>query len=272
MSEEKNKQVVRMLTRSRESFQRARKEMDGRIGRKADGSDMKIPERLILAEDMAFFAATADDLKKLEACMERRLEKVLQREPIYADYLKHVQGVGPVAAGHIIGTIDIREATTVSKIWQYCGMNPGMVDGKKALKKKDGSYDIVLSGTRVRGDRLTPGHVAPYNKRMKTALLGVLADGFIKAGIRWEPCTEEEYAATPEGYRDRRDKKVHTEIIEWHDADEEKPDAYIAVLVQSMNGSVFESHYEGDERWVCSGGMYWFGIRYWADLPQGVSK
>ena len=32
----------------------------------------------------------------------------------------------------------------------------------------------------VRGDKLTPGHVSPFNQKLRTALVGVLADGFIK--------------------------------------------------------------------------------------------
>ena len=56
-----------------------------------------------------------------------------------------------------------------------------MVQGKKRIENKDGSFSYIPSDQMVRGDRLSPGHVAPFNKRLRTAMVGVLADGFIKA-------------------------------------------------------------------------------------------
>ena len=84
-------------------------------------------------------------------------------------------------------------------MWQFAGLNSGMVRGKKSVKKKDykpkmgeivGSLPptregenrvIVLTNEMVRGDKLTEGFLSPFNKKLRTALVGVLADGFIKA-------------------------------------------------------------------------------------------
>jgi len=55
-----------------------------------------------------------------------------------------------------------------------------MVKGKKRVEDAAGNVSFVESGEMVRGDRLTPGHVAPFNQKLRTALVGVLADGFIK--------------------------------------------------------------------------------------------
>lgn len=170
-----------MLVRSRQDFQFIRKALDNRIGRKADGSDQNVTERAFDADDLKAFAAIADAAKKQEADIEKQLKKVLKRFPIYTAWLKDVKGVGTIAAATIISEFDIHEATTVSKMWQYAGLNPGMVRGKKRKENKDGSFSLLLTETMIRGDKMTSGFVAPFNKNLRTALCGVLADGFIKA-------------------------------------------------------------------------------------------
>jgi len=173
--------AVRLLVRAREDFQQQRKRMDNRMGRKADGSAQDIDERSITVEDAQLFQSIADAAREQEKDIETKLKKVLKRFPIYTEWLDGIKGVGTVAAAQIIGNIDIHKATTVSKIWQYCGLNPGMVVGKKRVENKDGSFKLVPTNKMIRGDKLTTGFVAPFNKHMRTALCGVLADGFIKA-------------------------------------------------------------------------------------------
>jgi hypothetical protein len=170
-----------MLVRAREDFQAMRKRMDNRIGRKADGTDQDIDAREFREDHAAMFASIADAARMQEKTIEKMLHTVLKEFPVYNEFLSNVKGVGDIAAGWIIGEYDIHRATTVSKLWQFTGLNPGMVPGKKRVENKDGSFSFILSGEMVRGDRLTPGHVAPFNKRLRTAMVGVLADGFIKA-------------------------------------------------------------------------------------------
>lgn len=176
-----DKQAVRMLVRLREDFQAMRKRMDNRIGRKADGSQQNIEERPFRPEDLENFASIADAARGQEEAIQKMLKKVLKRFPIYTEFLVNVKGVGEIASGWIIGEYDIHKATTVSKMWQFTGLNSGMVPGKKRVENADDSFSYVATGELVRGDRLTPGHVAPFNKRLRTAMVGVLADGFIKA-------------------------------------------------------------------------------------------
>jgi len=80
---------------------------------------------------------------------------------------------------------------------QYSGMNPSEVKGKKRIdskkykgepicaeiKNQKGIVEayIIETNEMVRGDKPTPKFVLPYNKGLKAALLGVMADGFIKA-------------------------------------------------------------------------------------------
>lgn len=193
MTYEQDRQVVRMLVRAREDFQAMRKRMDNRIGRKANGDAQNIEERTMRPEDVAMFQGIADEARKMEAQVEKDLNKVLKRFPVYTEFLAKVNGVGPIAAGWIVGEYDIHKATTVSKLWQFTGLNSGMVQGKKRVENEDGTFSLVSTGEMVRGDKLTPGHVAPFNKRLRTAMVGVLADGFIKSGLRWREIPPEEF-------------------------------------------------------------------------------
>lgn len=198
--------AIRMMVRLREDFQAMRKRMDNRIGRKADGTEQNIEEREFIPEDLIMFAGFADVAKSQEMEIEKNLKSMLKRFPVYNKWMKDVKGVGPIAAGWILGEFDIHEATTVSKMWQFAGLNPSMVEGKKRIENEDGTFSYIPTGKMIRGDKMTPGFVAPFNKRLRTALVGVLADGFIKAGFNWTACTEEQFNQLPEEYRSRREK------------------------------------------------------------------
>jgi len=193
-----DKQALRILVRAREDFQAQRKRMDNRIGRKADGTDQEIDERAFRAEDLESFVDIADAAKEQEKEIEKKLKKLLKRFDIWNEYLCDVKGVGTISAAHIIGEFNIHIGSTVSKLWQYAGLNPGMIRGKKRIQTKNPkTYEpqnkswkilkraedhvLVLTDKRIRGDRLTAGFISPYNKGLKTALMGVLASGFIKA-------------------------------------------------------------------------------------------
>ena len=173
--------AVRLLVRLREDFQAMRKRMDNRIGRKADGKQQEIEEREFRSEDLAAFAGFADTARSQEKQVEKELKKVLKRFPIYNEWLVNVKGVGTIASGWILAEYDIHRASTVSKLWQFTGLNPGLVVGKKRVENKDGSFSYVATETLIRGDKMSPGFVAPFNKRLRVAMVGVLGDGFIKA-------------------------------------------------------------------------------------------
>jgi hypothetical protein len=169
------------MVRARQAFQQMRKSMDNRLGLKADGSDQNVTERSFRAEDLVSIQEISQASRDQEAQIEKKLKKMLKRFPVYRHFLEQVKGVGPIAAATIISEFDIQKATTVSKLWQYAGMNPGMVRGKKRVDNKDGTFELRLTDKLIRGDKLTSGFVAPFNKQLRVALCGILADGFIKA-------------------------------------------------------------------------------------------
>jgi len=175
-----HRQELRLLLRTRDDYQSMRKQIDNRIGRKADGTDQKIDERGFTPTDLDYYKAMADSNRAWEDDIEKRILKLLKNFPIYTGFLSEVKGVGPIVAGWIVSEIDIEKATTVSKIWQYAGLNPGFVQGIKR-KDTDGEVEFIRTETPVKGDRRTPGFVSPFNGRLRTVLCGILADGFIKA-------------------------------------------------------------------------------------------
>jgi len=194
--------AVRMLVRAREDFQAMRKRMDNRIGRKADGTDQDVEERAFNLSDLQMFESVADDSKKQEEIIEKYLAgptrslvkegrvtrdyiPVLKRFPVYNQFLLPIKGVGTIAAGWIIAEYDIHKATTVSKMWQFTGLNSSKVIGKKRVENEDGSFRYVMTDKKIYGDKLTQGFIAPFNKRLRAAMVGVMADGFIKAQNRY---------------------------------------------------------------------------------------
>jgi|AntDeeMinimDraft_5_1070356.scaffolds.fasta_scaffold10417_1 hypothetical protein len=227
-----NTKALKILVRAREDFQAQRKRMDNRIGRKASGEDQDVDERMFLASDLESFVDISDAAKEQEKQIQRKLSKLLKRFDIYNEHLKGVKGVGPISAAHIISQVDIHIAKTVSKIWQYCGLNPSKIRGKKRVQtKKPKTYKpknkgwkvlsrrdehvIILTDERIRGDKLTAGFISPYNKNLKTALMGVLASGFIKAQA---PYALDFYYPYKERLEHRTDKVMHNgEKTPWED-------------------------------------------------------
>jgi len=200
----KDQTALRMYVRAREDFQAMRKRMDNRIGVKAQKVKGKkvtqniSSDRTFSGEDIQNFTLVSDQADAQETAIEKMLKKVLKRFPVWNQWLKDVKGVGEVAGGWLLGEFDIEKATAVSKMWQYAGMNPGLVKGKKRIAKKSykpemgtiisemkniksGEMDCLIeTDILIRGDKATEGFVLPYNANLRKQLIGVLAGGFIK--------------------------------------------------------------------------------------------
>lgn len=209
---DQDREIVRMLVRIRDDFQGMRKRIDNRTGMKADGTRQNVDDRELRVDDLATLSSVRDAVHQQEDAVEKSLKKVLRRFPIYREWLKGVKGVGTISAGWIIAEYDIRKATTVSKMWQFTGLNPGMRRGKKRIDNKDGTFSIVTTDTMIRGDKLTEGFIAPFNKRLRTAMVGVLADSFLKSDIRYRDASDGEYESAINAYK-RINNKGKKQII-----------------------------------------------------------
>ena len=133
-----------------------------------------------------------------EEAIEKQLKDVLKRFPIYG-WLKEQKGVATISSAWLIGEFNIYKADTVSKLWQFSGMNPGKVRGRISVRKKDYKLSMgtivrkltdfitkeerveVLTDVMIRGDKTTKGFLSPFNKRLRVALVGVLASSFVRS-------------------------------------------------------------------------------------------
>jgi hypothetical protein len=181
--------ALRMYIRAREDFQSMRKRMDNRLSRKADGTSQKIQdERSFSLEDLKNFDELAKQARIQEKVVEKMLRKHLKHFPVYKEFLKDVKGVGEIAAGWILGEFDIEIATTVvrgKKRVSKSKYKPSMGEIIAKIPDSDKNNEIVdyiiLTTEMIKGDRPTEGFILPYNKKLRATLLGILADGFIKA-------------------------------------------------------------------------------------------
>lgn len=161
------------------------------------------------------------ELEKSENAHFGRLKSVLQEFPIYTEFLESVKGVGPAMAGVIIGEIDITQATYVSSIWKYAGLDVVRV------KAKEGSINIDDDGYRMEGRSRRKEHLREYeytdkdgniqtkmgitfNPFLKTKLIGVLGSAFLRAG-------ESKYTKAYYDYKRRLENhKVYKDVSKGH--------------------------------------------------------
>jgi cell fate (sporulation/competence/biofilm development) regulator YmcA (YheA/YmcA/DUF963 family) len=177
------KETIRTIVRTLYDFQDMRVRMGNRLKKKKDGSSQENAEDIDLEQDaMPIIIDVWKSCQENEKKLLKALENELKEIPIYRDFLKDVKGCGPLMSGVIISEYDIHKATTVSKLWQFTGLNPGMVYGIKGEgSKKDGTFKIVKTTELVRGDKRTAGYLSPFNGWLRVKMVGVLAGSFIKS-------------------------------------------------------------------------------------------
>ena len=174
--DENKRSRIRYLVKTRDNVQKTRIQMSNRLSKRSDGTDQKVVNDNLSVEDIFDLVDVKESLESIERRLEYKILKELKGVPIYDDFLKDVKGVGTVIAAVIISEIDITKADTVSKIWQYAGLNPGMRYGRK-WSSGQGSYETDYL---VRGDRVTKGYLSPYNCYLKSKLVKILSDCFIR--------------------------------------------------------------------------------------------
>lgn len=183
---------IKTLTRVYYDYQRERMALDGRIGQTKSGAVKKgVPVRdmtmlLVIKERresvMEFEEGILHGYKRADGTWDRdeALCTIVHQHPLWKAYLQEVKGIGEGIAAVILSEYDIYKADTVSKLYQFGGMNPGLVRGKVWKKDKAGNRIAVVTDTMVRGDKRTAGFICPYNQFLKSKLLGVLGPSFLK--------------------------------------------------------------------------------------------
>ena len=175
-----NNTTTKALVQTLYDYQNNRIRTANRLSRKKDDTHQNKEDAILDADELPVLNKVLEQSKDLEDNIAKVIEKEIKKYPVYTEFLKDVKGCGPKLSAVIIATIDIEKATTVSKIWQYAGLNPAKVKGKKS-KEVNGERVIYETDEWIRGDKLTKGFVAPYNVFLKTNMLGKLADSFIKS-------------------------------------------------------------------------------------------
>lgn len=164
---------IKTLTRIYYDYQRERMSLDGRLGITKDGSKKKrAPVR-----DMVILVAIKkrrDDVLGMEEATAKLIAPEVHMHPLWKSFLSQVKGIGEIRAAVQISEFDWTIASTVSKAWQFAGLNPDMVLGKKVVRGK-----IVVTTTRIRGDRKTKGFLCPFNQFLRADLCGRLATSFL---------------------------------------------------------------------------------------------
>lgn len=198
--EENKRRELRAMVRTMYDYQDMRIRTAARLRLNADDMLVDI-EHMDDAEISEKDYATVEYVKLATSKIEKKLAKeilsIVRTEEVYKKFLINVRGCGPLMSAACLSEFDIHRAETVSKMWQFAGLNPSQVRGKQIVKitkktdmtqiikeyenKKGEKCGIILSGELVRGDKKTPGFVAPYNAWLRTKLCGVLGSGMIKA-------------------------------------------------------------------------------------------
>lgn len=197
---EKDRKELRATVRTMYDYQDMRLRTASRLRLNADDDPVDescMDDAEINPKDYQTLEFVKKSTSQIEKKLTKEIENMLKKEPIYESFFKNVRGCGPLMSAACLSEFDINKADTVSKMWQFAGLNSGLVRGKKIIKitketdksqiikeyenMKGEKCGIILSGEMIRGDRKVPGFVAPYNSWLRTKLCGVLAGGMIKA-------------------------------------------------------------------------------------------
>ncbi len=173
--EDAKRNSIKTLTRVYYDYQNERMALDGRLGLKKDGEvKRKAPPKDM--DTLVYLRARREEMLIMEEGTAKELVVLVHEHPLWDSFLVHVKGCGEGMAAVIISEFDIHKAPTVSNLWSFAGLNPGMVRGKKLVKGK-----IIPTDEMVRGDKKTKGFFCPFNQFLRAKLCGVLGSGFLKA-------------------------------------------------------------------------------------------
>ena len=199
MNETKRKEL-RAMVRTMYDYQDMRIRTAGRLRLNADDflvDETNMDDAEISEKDYETLEYVKMSTSKVEKMLEKDIRNMIKEEPLYKEFFLHVRGCGPLMSAACLSEFNIHKAENVSKMWQFAGLNSGLVKGKKIIKitkstdasrlirayenKKGEKCGIILTDEMIRGDKLTAGFVSPFNQWIRTKLIGVLAGGMVKA-------------------------------------------------------------------------------------------
>ena len=131
--------------------------------------------------------------KEDEIALKKALEMKLPEYPIYTEFLSNIRGVGPLMAGVIISYFDPYVAKYSSSFIKYAGLDPVVTLDEEGNLKVHGrtnhEEDLILRDyVSKKTGKVEQKKSTTYNPFVKTKLVGVLADCFIKAKSDYATC------------------------------------------------------------------------------------
>jgi len=129
IEEEKPERIIRTLVEDYYDLQKMRIETENQVRSFIKGNN---PTQVKFLKE-----TIATTLKGLENTIKKELENFLQTQPIYAEWLIHIGGIGPILAAGLIAWIrDSKRFATISKLWAYAGLAAGYQVGTCSSKHK----------------------------------------------------------------------------------------------------------------------------------------
>jgi hypothetical protein len=116
-------------------------------------------------------------LLRSENSVLKEIERKLEEFPIWTQFMKGIKGCGPTMAGVIISSMDPHKAPYPASFWKYAGLDVVIADGRGRGKYEAHLVDVEY--TDGKGD-LKKRKSITFNAFLKTKLVGVMADIFIK--------------------------------------------------------------------------------------------
>jgi len=94
-----------------------------------------LPVEVVTVEPPQVLVEVMETLESAEKTVYREIQRSIKNHPLWAEYLAHIRGVGPVIGGFLVTVLNPAKFETVSKMWKYCGMH---VVGGKAPRRVAG--------------------------------------------------------------------------------------------------------------------------------------
>jgi len=104
-------------------------------------------EKIDVPEDLEDIVWLFSQLYSIEKQLYKRIDEFSKDHPFRMKYLNNIIGIGPIFASGIIAWLaPLSRFTTVSKLWKYCGLAPGM----EMKKGRQTGYDPTLKAFLIR--------------------------------------------------------------------------------------------------------------------------
>lgn len=147
---------LRRLVKTYYDLQHLHTRLQNRLGIKKDGSLQDIGEREFQIKDYEKYVEIRDFAAFRMDEMGGNIKLALNNFPIYTEWLLSIKGIDVFMGGIICSEYDIYKMETASNAISFTGLAPGK-------------------------DRLVKGQVAPFNKWLRSKMVGVLAPSFLRS-------------------------------------------------------------------------------------------